>query len=596
MYHHLFEINSRSKITITLFYVMLVSACATTTLEKAVVADPSQSVTTEGSQQDSEKATTQVEQNLPNLELDAELLEQLLVYNLASYQGDWQAAVKSAVQSANTSRDPRLARMAALTALRIKDYHQAAGVAELWVELDPLDSDANGTLLLAQVGAGLIEPALKGFSKLGADQSVDDQIKEVAGLLVRQTNQQSAIEIVEHFIQQHPDSAQVLLSSSYVAHAFDQFDQADQWLDRALLMKPNWDLAAQMKTSALRRENKKDEVLAYIKQFVERNPTSVAMRMNYAAELAREKSYQPALEIMQGVIADDQKNISALNYTAALARSLKKDSLAQEYYQRAIKLDPSNEDVRWALARYAAEEKDYLRAERHYLKVTSEGNYLGAQLQVANMRYHTRSLKDAINTLRALEPKTEAEYVNVAVTRHWLLMQAHEYEEALGYVNETLIYLPDNTELKYARALVAAELNQIQIAEEDLRYIIAQNPDHANALNALGYTLADQTDRLDEAKGFIEKALEIRPDDAHILDSLGWVLYRQKDYVQAVAYLQQAFLASQEVEIAVHLGEVLWESGQPKQAREIWKKATELDAENRLLVKTLERYDLSSEQ
>ena len=573
---------------------MVISACASGPLKQATVEDGSQvEVSDQGAQSEDgqESVAVKAEPELPNLELDAQLLEQLLVYNLASYQGDWQSAVKSAVDSANTSRDPRLARMAALIALRIKDYSQAAGVAKLWAELDPDDSDAAGTLLLSQVGAGLVEDALQGFNMLAADRSLDDHIKEVAGLLVRQTNQESAIEIVEKLIEQYPDSAQVLLSSSYVANSFNQLEKADEWLDLALVMEPDWDLAAQMKTSALRRQGKNKEVLDYIKLFVERNPTSVTMRMNYAGELAREKSYQPALEVMQGVVADDQKNVSALSYTAALAKTLKQDDLAQQYYQQAIKVDPSNEEVRWALARYAVEQKEYLRAERHYEKVTSDENYLGAQLQVANMRYHTRGLKDAINTLRALEPKTEAEYVSVAITRHWLLMQAREYEEALGYVNETLIYLPENTELKYARALVAAELNEVQTAEDDLRFIIAKKPDHANALNALGYTLADQTERFDEAKELIMKALEIKPDDAHILDSMGWVLYRQKDYQQAVKYLKQAFAASQEVEVAVHLGEVLWESGEPEQAGQIWKKAIELDADNHLLLKTLERYD-----
>lgn len=592
MYRYLLETNSRWKITISLFCVLMVSACATTTLEKDDDSILDQ-VSVDESKRSATTAPAPIEQTLPKLELDAELLAQLLVYNFAFNTGDWASAVDSAVKSANRSRDPRLARMAALIALRIQNYSQAAEVAELWAELNSEDADAKATLLLAQVGAGLVEQALLGFSRSRGDRSLDDHIKEVAGLLVRQTNQQSAIDIVEHFIKQHPDSAQVLLSSSYVAHAFDQFERADEWLDHALLMKPDWDIAAQMKTSALRRQGKPEEVLTYIKEFVERNPTSVAMRMNYAGELAREKSYEQALEIMQGVVADDRKNSSALSYAAALAKALKQHDLAKEYYHRVIVLDPSNEEVRWALAGYAVDKEEYLRAERHYQKVTSEENYLRAQLQVANMRYHTRSLKDAINTLRALEPKTEAEYVNVAITRHWLLMQANEYEEALGYVNETLTYLPDNIELKYARALVSAELKHLQTAEEDLRYIIAQKPDHANALNALGYTLADQTDRIEEAMSLIVKALSFRPDDAHILDSMGWVLYRQKDYVKAIEYLQKAFQASKEVEIAVHLGEVLWESGQPEQAKEIWEQAIELDSDNALLLETLERYKVS---
>jgi Flp pilus assembly protein TadD len=208
------------------------------------------------------------------------------------------------------------------------------------------------------------------------------------------------------------------------------------------------------------------------------------------------------------------------------------------------------------------------------------------------MRYYTRGLKGAINTLRALEPRTEAEYIDRATTRHYLLLQDYQYEEAFGAINETIAYFPENTDLIYARALVAAELNQLETVEHDLRSIIARRPKHANALNALGYTLADQTERYEEAKELIVKALELRPNDAHILDSMGWVLYRMEDFEQAVSYLRRAYDKAPEVEVAAHLGEVLWEKGEADQARSVWVEAFDKDAENPLLNRTLQRYKI----
>ena len=272
MYRHLCELSSYWKITLTLLCSVMISACATTSQQTKVEQDISQSAGTDKAEPPAEVTETQQQQNLPNMDLDAELLEQLLVYNLASHQGDWQLAVKNAVAAAQASRDPRLAHMATLIALRIKDYQQAAGVAQLWAELESENSDASGTLLLAQVGAGMVEPALEGFSKLKADKDLDDFIKEVAGLLIRQTNPESALDIVKHYIQQYPESEQVLLSSSYVASSFNQTEQAAEWLDQVLLIKPDWDLAAQMKTSALRKQGNNEAVIAYVKQFVERNP------------------------------------------------------------------------------------------------------------------------------------------------------------------------------------------------------------------------------------------------------------------------------------------------------------------------------------
>jgi tetratricopeptide (TPR) repeat protein len=171
-------------------------------------------------------------------------------------------------------------------------------------------------------------------------------------------------------------------------------------------------------------------------------------------------------------------------------------------------------------------------------------------------------------------------------------MGAYEYDEAFGYINETLVYLPENPELLYARALVAAELRKIDIAEQDLRAIIAKHPEHANALNALGYTLADQTDRYDEAKEFILKALALRPNDAHILDSMGWVLYRLKDFDRAIEFLQKAYKISPEAEVAAHLGEVLWESGQPEKARLVFLQSYAEESDNPILNKVIQRYGI----
>ena len=102
--------------------------------------------------------------------------------------------------------------------------------------------------------------------------------------------------------------------------------------------------------------------------------------------------------------------------------------------------------------------------------------------------------------------------------------------------------------------------------------------------------MADQTDRLAEARELIEKAYSLRPNDAHILDSMGWIAYREKDFENAILFLEKAFSASEEVEIAVHLGEVLWESGQQQKAKKIWFEWAEKEGDNRLLIKTMQRY------
>ncbi|TPW12898.1 MAG: hypothetical protein FD130_1670 [Halothiobacillaceae bacterium] len=127
--------------------------------------------------------------------------------------------------------------------------------------------------------------------------------------------------------------------------------------------------------------------------------------------------------------------------------------------------------------------------------------------------------------------------------------------------------------------------------ERDLKSILARNPDHVESLNALGYTLADRTDRLQEAGELISRALELRPGDYFILDSMGWLQYRLGHLDEAVKYLRRALESKMDIEIAAHLGEVLWVKGDKQGAQEVWQKALDVGpaTKKKIITKVMER-------
>jgi Flp pilus assembly protein TadD len=120
---------------------------------------------------------------------------------------------------------------------------------------------------------------------------------------------------------------------------------------------------------------------------------------------------------------------------------------------------------------------------------------------------------------------------------------------------------------------------------------MALAPQEAHAFNALGYSLADRNIRLDEAHQLIEKAVQLSPQDAYIQDSLGWVKFRQGKLQEALAILQAAFKSKPDAEIAAHLGEVLWVTGQTREAGKIWREGLMLKADNATLAETLKRFN-----
>ena len=148
---------------------------------------------------------------------------------------------------------------------------------------------------------------------------------------------------------------------------------------------------------------------------------------------------------------------------------------------------------------------------------------------------------------------------------------------------------PDDPALLYSRALSWERRDDIPRAEADFRRILVAEPDNVNALNALGYTLADRTTRYAEALALIDRARAAEPGNAAIIDSYGWVLYRLGRNAEALVELRRAFALQKDPEIAAHLGEVLWVMDQKDEARRYFEEARRLDPDNRALKRALEK-------
>ena len=171
-----------------------------------------------------------------------------------------------------------------------------------------------------------------------------------------------------------------------------------------------------------------------------------------------------------------------------------------------------------------------------------------------------------------------------------ILQDAGRREEAMQLLDEALGVIPEDTGLRYSRALLAVGLGRLELAESDLRRIISVQPENAAAINALGYTLADLTERYDEAEQLILQAYELQPEDPSIIDSMGWISYRLGRLREAEKYMREAWTAMRNAEVAAHLGEVLWARGQKDEARSLWKLGLEMEDDNEVLINTMKRF------
>jgi len=150
--------------------------------------------------------------------------------------------------------------------------------------------------------------------------------------------------------------------------------------------------------------------------------------------------------------------------------------------------------------------------------------------------------------------------------------------------------LPNYPDLLYDRAMVAEKISRLDILEQDLRKLIQIKPDYAHAYNALGYTLADRTNRFDEAQKLLEKALKLSPEDPFIMDSMGWLQHRMGQQEKAAEYLHRAYGIRPDPEIAAHLGEVLWTQGKRDEAKKLWQSALKASPQNEQLLDVLKKF------
>ena len=245
--------------------------------------------------------------------------------------------------------------------------------------------------------------------------------------------------------------------------------------------------------------------------------------------------------------------------------------------------------VQLLLARAAEQRHDDATAAKWLAQVDAKD----ADLQVVSLRAtllaRQGKLDEALKQIRAANAATPAEQRYKLLTEVQLLIDEKRLGEAREVLHQANAENPDDIELVYQEAMVDERLNRLDEMESLLRRILTLQPDNSQALNALGYSLADRNLRLEEALTMVRQAHELSPADPFIVDSLGWVEYRMGHFDTAATLLAQAYSSRKDTEIAAHLGEALWADGKREEATRVLRDAHKLDAGNEVLRKTMSR-------
>lgn len=534
---------------------------------------------------------TGAKQPLATLDLPAESANGkasalLIAAEFALQGGDAAKATADYVEAAQISNDPAIARRALQLALVTHDANAAQRMLDRNQELGANAHDlamARGQLAMSR---GDRADAERQFRSVLASGKVEDWKTFAASLL---TARDSALagRVLEDLAtpDKLPADESVWVALSQLGEHLGRHAFARKLADAAVQRFDDTDAiawAASLRASA----GDRDGALALYRKGLAAHPKNTGLRLGYATLLADAGKYDYAL---QALARGPQTSATWSARVAIAARAKNEGALRQLYAGLQHAPESQQLDNAFLLGQLAELLHHDEQALKWYGQVDPDSQHaFDAQLRSAVLLDKAGQGEQA----HALAVQLQQDYADDPESLRTayeldaqMYAQDGKHAEAIDTYNRGLAALPDDPALIYDRGIEEANAGDTDAALADFRKVLAQNPDNVEAMNALGFTLADTDRDLPEATQLLRKALAAKPDAAAIMDSWGWLQYRLGNLGQAETYLQRAWGRQQDPDIGVHLGEVLWKLGQHDSAREVLGKVRKLDPHNPALKK-----------
>ena len=563
---------------------LALSACVTPMQSADQESDPgSQTVTAHSPELPNQSLSSP---ELPNQSLSSSLLSELFIAELSYYRGDAETSIELLEQIAFETKDPRIAETVSIRAISHQHYDAATNTSDLWVELSPESASAWYTKAVTRIATEKYDEAVTSFTNmLQYAENQSEAISQIARVVSSNVQPAQAFSIFSKVILSTPDSVDGKLHLIIMASQAGLDSELDDMFAEAFELDADSDDIAAIKFTYYLRRHRTDEAKTFAQQFLSRYPNSPKLRSGYADYLSQLGLYREAVTQLEQV--SHSESLYKLGVLHVQANYLE---LATEKFEAYHEQVPNDQSVFLDLAEITLSQKRYEETREWITKITARQLAFDKLLLIARYTARTANVEDAISMLQEYETESDQEKISIYLTIDNMYRNSEQLEKAKLTLDDALEQYPKNRSLLLARSYTASELNMISLVESDIHALLAQDPDHVLALNALGYILADQTDRYDEALEFIEQALESRPYDPYILDSMGWVQYKLGNFADAIKFLKLAIEGRDDPVMAAHLGEVYWMQGKPRLARITWDNALKKTPDSKILIETIKKF------
>ncbi len=561
----------------------------------------------------------------------ADIDSYVLLAELARDREQFVEAAEHYLAAAMISEEPRLAGIASEMAHQLELDDIGLTAARRWQDLDPNDARAKQFLGLFLLRSGDLEGSVAVFEAL-----LETARNEAPGLaliieaIFDEAENDVVMALVSRLVENHPDIAEGHYGLARLAMRGDEFELAVQSARRATELRPEWIEAQLLVARALVLTNRAEEGLALIEPLVT-DEAELEVQLQYAELLLSAGRADAAQERLDEILIANPGLPEAIRALAFLTLTQNELEAAQGYFEQLRAQPRFREEAFYYLGRIAETEEQPLQALRAYSRVTTGSNVVEAQLRAANVLYtQLGDQEGALQHLREFGLGNPDYEIEMIVSQSDLLLRMERLDEAAALITEALerhadnrvleqaqlqMYIvraqaavgreeldladdllreglrryPDDLSLRYAQALLYQEQGRLRRAASALEAIIADTPEDAGLLNALGYLLTDSLDRHEEAYDYIDQALTLEPDNAAIIDSMGWVLFHLGDYEAALEQLERAFELFPDPEVAAHIIDVYWAMGRKAEARSLLERELASHPDSEFLIDVSER-------
>jgi tetratricopeptide (TPR) repeat protein len=520
-------------------------------------------------------------------------LYKLLVAEIAGRRGRMDLSLDNYLEVARETRDPAVAERAVRIAVFARNQEGGLEAAGLWTEIAPDSTDARQVYAALLMRAGEIDTAVRQLGAAIPHFSGGDAeaYARIGDMLARERDKSVAVQVMGRLVGPYPDNLYAQSAFAQLLARAGQTERALEVYEKVLALDPDNQQTLIIYARLLQRQGKTESALGVLSGALERKPDSDRVRLTYARLLVDTKQYDEALDQFARLSKRAPGNADVRYAYGLLLLQTNHTEEAEAQFKELIARRERMPVAYYYLGQIAESREDIEAALAAYRKVGDGEHRLNAQIRAAVLLAESGRLVQARAHLHGLRADNSQQAIRIYRAEAEILTKRKDLAAAMEVYNGALADYPQDTDLLYSRAMLAEKMDNIELLERDLRSILAREPNNADALNALGYTLADRTDRYSEAYELVKRAYELKPDDHYVIDSMGWTLYRMGRHQEALMHLRRAMELNGDPEIAAHLGEVLWMTGDKEGAMEIWDTALQSTPDDPRLLDVKKRFE-----